>query len=181
MSVYKLASESNLYDGWRKVIKRVFILGKQTFDFEVKKEGNCVCVLALTPDYKVILVKQLRPGPGKILLELPGGGSNDKANSPEDAFKRELLEETGYSGVIAQTGSSWDCGYSTRYRYHFVATQCKKIQESENNPNEPIEVILMPLKDFINHLHSGELTDSETAYRGLEKIRSKRCRKQRIC
>lgn len=168
MERYKLQSESLVYNGWRKVLRRIFSFGATTFDFEVKKEGNCVCVLALTPDKKVILAKQLRPGPGKVLLELPGGGSNDQDKSPLHAIERELLEETGYSGSLVQIGSSWDCGYSTRYRHHFVATNCTKIKEPENNPQEPIDVVLVPLQKFIEQLHSGELTDSDTAYRGLE-------------
>lgn len=103
-----------------------------------------------------------------MLFELPGGGSNDQDKSPLHEIERELLEETGYSGTLVQTGSSWDCGYSTRYRHHFVATDCKKVQEPENNPHEPIDVVLVSLETFVGQLHSGELTDSETAYRGLE-------------
>ena len=35
----------------------------KTADFDIIKSGAVVCTLALTPDKKVILVRQFRPGP----------------------------------------------------------------------------------------------------------------------
>ena len=58
----------------RKIEKVAFEMpdGKET-DFYIKKEGPAASILALTEDNKVILVKQYRPGPQEILMELPGG------------------------------------------------------------------------------------------------------------
>lgn len=166
----KLKNEKMVYDGWRKVVKKEFIYKDRIFDFEIKKEELSACILPITKNGNVILAKQFRPGPQKILNELPGGGV-EKGENPTDAAERELLEETGFKGKLIQLGSSWDCGYSTRYRHHFISLDCEKVREPENNPNEPIEVIELPIKDFIDLVHSGELTDSETAYRGLEYLK----------
>jgi ADP-ribose pyrophosphatase len=54
------------------MILRICSFGKES-DFYIKKEGPAASVLAITKDKKVILVKQYRPGPSEILLELPGG------------------------------------------------------------------------------------------------------------
>jgi len=58
----------------RKIEKVIFKLpnGKET-DFYIKKEGPAASVLALTSDNQVIIAKQYRPGPKKVLMELPGG------------------------------------------------------------------------------------------------------------
>src|SRR5690348_1051753 len=58
-------------------------------DFYLKVEGPAACMLALTPENDVILVRQYRPGPRKVLLELPGGYV-DPDESPEHAAAREF-------------------------------------------------------------------------------------------
>jgi ADP-ribose pyrophosphatase len=136
-------------------------------EFIIKKEGNPVCVVALTDDNQVILAKQFRPGPKKVLLELPGGGV-ESDETPKDAITRELLEETGYEGNVKFVTRVYGCGYSTLHRYVFVATNCKQISEQKLDKNEDVEVVLLSLEDFRKHLHTGNMTDTETAYLGLD-------------
>ncbi len=157
--------------GWRKLVKKTFQMpdGKIS-DFDIKAENQAVCVLALTTDKQVILAKQFRPGPEKILLEMPGGVI-DKNETAEAAIKRELLEETGYTGNFQFVGTSLDCAYSTLIRHNFVATDCHKIQEQKLEANEFIEIVTMSLTDFRKHLQSGELTDIESGYLGLDYLK----------
>src|SRR5262245_58760996 len=68
--------------------------GKEA-DWDILLGGNTVAVVALTADDQVVLVRQFRPGPGKVLLELPGGVAED-GEPPAAAAARELLEETGF-------------------------------------------------------------------------------------
>lgn len=160
--------EKLIKDGWRKVISKTFILpnGKRE-EFEVKKEAVSVCVLPITKDKQVILAKQFRVGPEKILLELPGGGP-EKGETPEEAMARELLEETGYEGQLQLLNEILDDAYSTRTRFAFVATECQKVVDIKNGDNEFTEVVLMSLQEFREHLRSGQLTDIETGYLGLD-------------
>lgn len=138
-------------------------------DFYVKAEGSAVCIVAFTPDDKVIMARQFRPGPNKILLELPGGGI-ETGESPLEAARREFLEETGYEGDFEFVGTCLDDAYSTMERPYVVATNCVKVAEPQNTAQEEIEVVLLSLNEFRQHLRSGQLTDVEIGYLALDHL-----------
>lgn len=115
--------------GWRKMIKKYFrLLNGQEADYDIKDEGKICCALVITPDQKVILNKVYRPGPEKILLEMPGGIFID-GEDPKEAISREVLEETGYQGEVVFVGTHWDDAYSNCQRYTFVIKNANKIKE----------------------------------------------------
>lgn len=152
----------------RKIEKVIFKLpnGKES-DFYIKKEGPAASVLALTPENMVIIAKQYRPGPKKILMELPGGFV-DPNEPPEVTMKRELLEETGYEGDVKLVTTCLDDAYSTMERYCFVATNCKKVKEIENGEDEFTELVLISLEEFKTIIRSGQMTDVEVGFIGLD-------------
>jgi ADP-ribose pyrophosphatase len=141
--------------------------GKET-DFALFSGGKSVACLALTKNNEVILARQFRPGPKEILTELPGGGLKEGEN-PEEAMARELLEETGYQGKVKLVTTLFHDAYSPRIKYALVATECEKIAEPKLEDNgESVEVVLMSLEDFRKHLRTGQLTDIEIGYLGLD-------------
>jgi len=166
---WEKVSEEPYKAGYRKMFRRKYKMPDGRIEeYDIKAEGNCACILALTPNNEVILAKQFRPGPEKVLMELPGGGSSDNDENPEGAAKREFLEETGFSGDFHLVNKCWNCGYSDRVTYNFVATNCKKVQDQKLDETEFIEVVLLPLNEFKELLKTGELTDSKTAFYGLD-------------
>lgn len=168
---WKRLKEELVYDGYRKIVRRWFTdtNGKEQV-FDIKEECDTVCIFGLSKDREVILARQFRQGPEKMMAELPGGAI-DPGESPEVAARREFLEETGYSGEFQCIGYCHTDGYSPRKTNIFVATNCEKIAEPKNDPNEIIEVALIDLQSFKKHLRSGELTDTATAYRALDHLK----------
>lgn len=159
-----------LWTGFRRLIGKEFQLpdGK-TREFEIKDEGKVVSILALTSNQSVILVKQFRPGPEKVLVEMPGGILDDN-ELPDVAAARELAEETGYAGNLKFVGEAISDAYSNLIRYVFVATDCKKVSEQKLDDTEFAEVVTMSLREFRDHLRSGQLTDVECGYLGLDAL-----------
>lgn len=136
-------------------------------EYIIRIGNDSACVLAITVEQQVILAKQFRFGPQKILLELPGGCIDNNEN-PEQAVVRELLEETGYAGDVMHVIDTQTDGYSPTQHHYFVATNCKKVAEQNLDDTEDIEVVLMSLHDFRMHLRSGALTDVSAGYLGLD-------------
>lgn len=63
---------------------------------EVIRHVGAVCVLPLFDDGFVLVERQFRYPHARVLLEIPAGKLDSKAEDRLDAAKRELYEETGY-------------------------------------------------------------------------------------
>ena len=63
---------------------------------EVVRHNGAVCVVPLTEEGEVLMVRQYRYPFARVLLEVPAG-KIDPGEAPEDCAKRELSEETGAS------------------------------------------------------------------------------------
>lgn len=165
---WKKIKEEEFKAGFRKFVKKTFELPNgEVTDFDIYNVKKTASILAITKDQKVILTKQFRPGPEKILLELPGGYV-DENEEPIEAAKRELLEETGYQGNIQFAGTNYQSAYSNLTKYTYVATDCEKIRSQDLDPEEFIEIVEMPLAEFRQHIKSGQMTDIECAYLAMD-------------
>jgi ADP-ribose pyrophosphatase len=129
--------------------------------------GATVAIVAVTDDEQVVLARQYRPGPGRILLELPGGNA-DGDESVEAAAARELLEETGYEAaslkIVMQT---YLASYASHRRYAILARGCRKVAGPRLDDGEFVETVLMPVREFLEHVLGGQLTDTDLAFAGL--------------
>jgi ADP-ribose pyrophosphatase len=165
---WRKLGEEVVHDRFRRIVSRRFALpdGK-TAEFEIWDERDTVAVLALTPEREVVLVRQFRPGPDDVLLELPGGVVEED-QAPLEAARAELLEEAGYEGRLRPVGTTFGNAYSTRTKHLFAATDCRIVAAPA--PNEFTEPVLLPLADFREHLRAGRLTDADAAYRALDEL-----------
>jgi 8-oxo-dGTP pyrophosphatase MutT (NUDIX family) len=95
-----LSSEYLVKKFWHTVrVERVALpTGAVIPEYFVTEFLPWVNVLAVTPDEKVLLIRQYRHGLGQVGFELPAGTTEAGEASLEAAARRELLEETGYGG-----------------------------------------------------------------------------------
>ena len=112
---------------------------------------NWINVFGITSNNEVLLTKQYRHGIQKVVLELASGCIDSQDKSPLEAAKRELLEETGYSGdtFIQTCIVSANPANHNNKTYCFLATNLKKTGEPTLDDGEDIETVLIPYNDFI--------------------------------
>jgi ADP-ribose pyrophosphatase len=166
---WKLLSEE-LYPGlnYRKIAKRIYELpnGQQhIFDIILNREVSIA--IAITAGNKIVIAEQYRPGLDKVLMELPAGVV-DEGETPEQAVRRELLEETGYAGDFEYVGPAYRDAYATVVLHTFVVKNAHKIQDPHLEPDEFIETKELTIEEFRTHLRSGQLTDVAPGYLALD-------------
>jgi ADP-ribose pyrophosphatase len=110
-------------------------------DYYVLEYPNWVNAIALTRDNKVILVRQYRHAADIISLEVPGGVI-DGDEAPEEAVKRELLEETGYSFDQAELIATLypNPATSNNVTYTYLLTGGVKTHEQHLDEHEILNV-----------------------------------------
>jgi ADP-ribose pyrophosphatase len=83
---------------WMTIVSRdvQFSPGTAAETYYAIAEPSYVTAVALTPEGRILLVRQYRPAIERFSLELPGGLVDQNEDAPH-AMVRELLEETGYS------------------------------------------------------------------------------------
>ena len=69
--------------------------GAGQFGFYVILADDWVNVVPVTPQGKVVLIRQWRAGSDEVAIEVPGG-IIDPGEDPQDSASRDLDEETGY-------------------------------------------------------------------------------------
>jgi 8-oxo-dGTP pyrophosphatase MutT (NUDIX family) len=111
---------------------------------------DCVSIVPLTSDGRIILINQYRHAVGRSVLECPGGTIHRHHDDPISAAKRELLEETGYAaGRLVSVGShDLNPGGQTTRIHTFVAQDCERVAEPMLESFESLTTQLVTREDL---------------------------------
>ena len=90
---YEITSHKETEIGRFTIVQDVIESNGEKYPYSYEKMDDSACVIAIH-DGKIVLIRQYRHALAKWLWEFPGGGLG--GDTPENAIKRELLEETGY-------------------------------------------------------------------------------------
>jgi len=129
---------------------------------DVVEHSDCVVVVVLDEQDKVLLVRQFRYPVGKFLLEVPAGGI-DPGEEPVDCVRRELQEETGYlPQKIDKLGGFYSIpGYGTEYLYCYLASNLVP-RRLVAEDTEGIEIVRVPPNQIPQLITSGEICDAKS-------------------
>ncbi|GBF12539.1 MAG: NUDIX hydrolase [Tepidibacillus sp.] len=160
----KTISSEKIYQGKIIQVKVDTVLlpnGKEA-KRELVNHPGAIAVLALTPEDKIILVRQYRKPLEKTILEIPAG-KLEKGENPLDCAIRELKEETGYiaSNMTQITKFYTSPGFADEIIYLYKANS---LEQGEAKPDEDefIETVELSLDEALERIKTGEVIDAKT-------------------
>ena len=158
--------------------QRLFFRGRK-FNFEVNRlrlpnqvEGDWECIrhpggalaVPVTPDGKLVLVRQYRFAVQGRLLEFPAG-TVEPNEDPAETIKREIEEETGYRAQRWKKLGEFFLapGYSDEIIYAFLAQDLERLETPpEQDADEDMETVLLTPQEFEQAILNGEQVDAKS-------------------
>ncbi len=141
-------------------------------DREVHDHGSAAAILLFDPQKDaVVLVRQFRPaafvnGDPSFMLEVPAGLIDD--DQPDEAIRREAMEETGYA--VKDVQYLFETYASPGTLTEKVALFYARIDLDEkaglggglDTEGEDIEVLSIPFNEAFGMITTGEISDAKT-------------------
>lgn len=160
----KTLSSEQKYDG--KIVKlfvdRAELENGEVVTREMIKHPGGVCIVPLDENNNVLMVRQFRYPPHKVLLEIPAGKLEYGENHRECGL-RELKEETGctcdeftYLGNLIPTPA-----YDTEVIHMYLARGLHG-GEQDLDDDEFLDVEKIPLEKAVEMVMNNEIEDAKT-------------------
>lgn len=136
--------------------------GAEIAPWYVLDYADWCCAVAITPDGRVVMVRQWRHGAQAWSLELPGGVMDPGDADAIAAARRELREETGYDAP------EWRFLYASHAnpaiqtnRLHIVlGLGAVPVAAATPEPTEEIAVVLMTVEEVMQAIAEGRIGQS---------------------
>lgn len=160
----KTITSETVYEG------RIFTIVHDTAELEngesavrdVLLHSGGVCIIPVTENNEIFMVKQFRYPFREVTTEIPAG-KLEKNESHYECGKRELLEETGctckeyiYLGEIYPTPA-----YNTEIIHVYIAKGLE-YKKQDLDDDEFLDVEKIPLSDAVKLVMDGTIKDAKT-------------------
>ena len=130
---------------------------------EVIRHIGAVCVIPVLENNDVVMERQFRYPLDRVILEIPAGKLDAADEDRFSAIQRELREETGY------TADEWTVlgdfhpapAYSDEYITMYMARKLRR-GNRHLDEDEFLDVCTVPLKDLVEDVMAGKISDAKT-------------------
>lgn len=127
------------------------------------RHPGAACVLAITPEQQVILVRQWRYAAGTALLEVPAG-KLDANEDPSVCALRELAEETPYCAERVEKLAQFYTapGFCNEIMHVYRAINISKNSQLSPDQDEIVQTVLLNADEARAAIANGEIQDAKT-------------------
>ncbi|MBW4573535.1 MAG: NUDIX hydrolase [Tolypothrix carrinoi HA7290-LM1] len=162
-----------------QLLKQRLLFKGRKFNFEVNRlrlpnnaEGEWECIrhpggalaVPVTPEGKLILVRQYRFAIQGRILEFPAG-TVEPGEEPQETIRREIEEETGYrANKWEKLGEFFIApGYSDEIIYAFLAQDLEKLDTPPaQEEDEDIETVFFTPEELEEAILDGQAIDAKS-------------------
>lgn len=136
--------------------------GKQGFREYVKHPGG-ICVVPITDNKEILLVRQYRYAYKSEVLEIPAGKRDSKTENTLDGGKREIKEELGVTAErFIFLGEFYPTpGYTDEVIYMYAALGLA-FGDADPDEDEFVEMEKYPLDALVDMIMQGKIKDGKT-------------------
>ena len=130
---------------------------------ELVRHNGAVAIVPLLPDGRVIIEYQYRYPHDGVIVEIPAGKLDGPNEDPEEAARRELREETGYtaSELIPMGPFYPTAAYSSETIWLYLAKGLTA-GEQQLDEGEFLDVQTVPLEALVQDILAGRVPDGKT-------------------
>lgn len=135
---------------------------------DVVRHPGAVCVLPITKEGEVLLVRQWRAGYQGTMIEIPAGKLDPGETDTREAAARELREETGaIAGRMIPLGDYYGSPAILSERIAMYLAEELTFGDTDFDEDELIEPVRMTLDDLVREVLAGHVPDGKTQVAAL--------------
>ncbi len=155
-----------VHDGyvWKVVVGEFVDPDGRPFTRDIVRSPGAVAVVALFDDRSVLLVRQYRAAFDEHVLEIPAGMRDVVGEDPQQAARRELVEETGHDAATWRLLHRFypSVGMTDAVLHVYLATDLREVGRAAHGPEEEnMDVIRVPLEEAVSMVERGEINDAK--------------------
>ncbi len=130
--------------------------------YNVVEHPGAACAVPITPDGKIVLIRQFRRAINEWIWEVPAG-TLEPGESPEECMAREVIEEVGWEAErLESLGTIVTApGFSSQKLHLFVAHLSMHVG-TNHEPDEMIEVHEVSWSDVQRMMGEYEINDGKS-------------------
>lgn len=155
-----------LADPWLRVWSEELVLpdGRVIDGFFTIEMPDYVVVVAETTDGRIVTERGYKHGPRRVCTSLPAGFV-EPGESPKNAARRELREETGFAAESWEALGSFvnDGNRNSGTGHLFLARGARQVAEPDSGDLETIVIELKSLDEVLKATTHGEIGDIPNA------------------